>query len=410
MDRTILHCDCNSFYASVETLLDPTLADGPSAVCGDPESRHGIILAKNEKAKAFGVQTAETIWQAKRKCPDLRLVAPHRAEYVKYSRRCNELYLQYTDLVDPFGIDESFLDVTGSMHLFGTGEQIADELRLRMREEVGLTISVGVSFNRAFAKLGSDYKKPDGTTVFSRENYKERVWPLPVNTLLYVGKRAADRLSHLGVHTIGDLAACDPAFVHHIFGKMGDTLLRYARGEDDEPVRPFYEEREVKSVGNSMTFAHNLLGADECRMGLTALCDNVGRRLRSRGMVCQTVQLGIRDPEFRNRSRQVTLERPTNSTRALIETSMALLRAHWPMDKPVRLLSVTAANLLPEEQSCEQLSLFDSADAIERRDKQHKLDQTVDELRRRFGNQSVIFAHSVKKKQENTENTPKKPD
>ena len=178
MDRTILHCDCNSFFASVETLLDPSLADGPTAVCGDPESRHGIILAKNEKAKAFGVQTAETIWQAKRKCPDLRLVAPHRSEYVKFSRKCNELYLQYTDLVDPFGIDESFLDVTGSMHLFGSGEHIADELRRRMREEVGLTISVGVSFNRAFAKLGSDYKKPDGTTVFSRENFKQRVWHL----------------------------------------------------------------------------------------------------------------------------------------------------------------------------------------------------------------------------------------
>ena len=171
MERTILHCDCNAFYVSVETLLDPTLAEGPSAVCGDPESRRGIILAKNEKAKAFGVQTAETIWQARRKCPDLRLVAPHRSEYVKYSRRCNELYLQYTDLVDPFGIDESFLDVTGTAHLFGTGEQIADELRRRMRVEVGLTISVGVSFNRAFAKLGSDYKKPDGTTVFSRGNY-----------------------------------------------------------------------------------------------------------------------------------------------------------------------------------------------------------------------------------------------
>ncbi len=409
MERTILHCDCNSFYASVETLLDPTLADGPTAVCGDPESRHGIILAKNEKAKAFGVQTAETIWQARRKCPDLRLVAPHRAEYVKYSRKCNELYLQYTDLVDPFGIDESFLDVTGSMHLFGTGEQIADELRRRMREEVGLTISVGVSFNRAFAKLGSDYKKPDGTTVFSRENYREKVWPMPVNTLLYVGKRATDRLARLGVHTIGELAACDPAFVHGIFGKMGDTLLRYARGEDDEPVRSFYEEREVKSVGNSMTFAHNLLGEDEYRMGLTALCDNVGRRLRSRGMVCQTVQLGIRDPEFRNRSRQVTLERPTNSTRALIETSMALLHAHWQMDKPVRLLSVTAANLLPENQSCEQLSLFDAADAMQRRDRQHKLDQTVDELRRRFGNQSVVFAHSVKKKEKSDENTQEKP-
>lgn len=397
MERTILHCDCNSFYASVETLLDPTLAEGPSAVCGDPESRHGIILAKNEKAKAFGVQTAETIWQAKRKCPDLRLVAPHRDEYVKFSRRCNELYLQYTDLVDPFGIDESFLDVTGSMHLFGTGEQIADELRRRMREEVGLTISVGVSFNRAFAKLGSDYKKPDATTVFSRGNFRERVWPLPANTLLYVGKRAAARLDGLGVHTIGDLAACDPAFLHSVFGKLGDTLLRYARGEDDEPVRSFYAEREVKSVGNGMTFAHNLVGEEECRMGLTALCDNVGRRLRARGLVCQTVQLTIRDPEFHNRSRQVTLDKPTNATRALFETTLGLLRAHWPMDKPVRLLTVTVANLLPENQSCEQLSLFDSAADVQSRQKQRDLDRAVDALRQRFGNQSVIFANSVRK-------------
>lgn len=400
MERTILHCDCNSFYASVETLLDPTLAEGPAAVCGDPESRHGIILAKNEKAKAFGVQTAETIWQAKRKCPDLRLVAPHRAEYVKYSRRCNELYLQYTDLVDPFGIDESFLDVTGSMHLFGTGEQIADELRRRMREEIGLTISVGVSFNRAFAKLGSDYKKPDATTVFSRGNFRERVWPLPANTLLYVGKRAAARLDGLGVHTIGDLAACDPTFLHRVFGKLGDTLLRYARGEDDEPVRSFYAEREVKSVGNGMTFAHNLLGEEECRMGLTALCDNVGRRLRARGLVCQTVQLTIRDPEFHNRSRQVTLAQPTNSTRALFETTLALLRAHWPMDKPVRLLTVTAANLLPENQSCEQLSLFDSAADVQSRQRQRDLDRAVDALRQKFGNQSVIFANSVRKSKE----------
>ena len=407
MERTILHCDCNAFYVSVEALPDPTLAEGPSAVCGDPESRRGIILAKNEKAKAFGVQTAETIWQARRKCPDLRLVAPHRSEYVKYSRRCNELYLQYTDLVDPFGIDESFLDVTGTAHLFGTGEQIADELRRRMRVEVGLTISVGVSFNRAFAKLGSDYKKPDGTTVFSRGNYKDKVWPLPVSALLYVGRHALDKLSRLGVYTIGDLAVCDPAFLHGVFGKMGDTLLCYARGEDDEPVRPFYEEREVKSVGNSMTFAHNLVGEDECRMGLTALCDNVGRRLRRHGLVCQTVQLGIRDPEFRNRSRQVTLERPTNSTRALIDISMALLRAHWQIGRPIRMLSVTAANLLPEAQSCEQLSLFDAAEARQAREKQRRLDRTVDALRERFGDQSVVFAHSVKKEdKEKEENKP----
>lgn len=397
MDRTILHCDCNAFYASVETLLDPTLADGPAAVCGDPDSRHGIILAKNEQAKACGVQTAETIWRAKRKCPELRLVAPHRAEYVKYSRLCNELYLQYTDLVDPFGIDESFLDVTGSMHLFGTGEQIADTLRQRMRTELGLTISVGVSFDRAFAKLGSDYRKPDATTVFSRANYKEKVWPLPVSALLYAGRHATARLDKLGIHTIGELAACDPAFVHRTLGKLGDTLLRYARGEDDEPVRSFYEERAVKSVGNSMTFAHDLRGEDEYRMGITALCDNVGRRLRSRGLLCQTVQLAVRDPQFRDRSRQVGLERPTDSTRVLIDTALALLRAHWPPDQPVRLLSVTAANLLPAAAACEQLSLFDAADDLAQRDRQRKLDQTVDALRARFGERAVVFGHAVKK-------------
>ena len=399
MDRVILHCDLNSFYASVELLDHPELRDRPVAVCGDPNSRHGIILAKNEPAKRYKVQTAETIWQARRKCPELVLLPAHHWKYRDYSRRVNAVYERYTDLVEPFGIDESWLDVTNSLHLFGgDAKALADTLRERIKREFGLTISVGVSFNRAFAKLGSDYKKPDGTTAFSRENFKQRVWTLPANTLLYVGKRASDRLNRLGVRTIGELAACDSAFIHSILGKNGDLLLRYARGEDDEPVRSFYAEREVKSVGNSMTFAHNLLGADECRMGITALCDNVGRRLRKRGMVCQTVQLGIRDPEFHNRSRQVTLEQPTNSTRTLIDLSMQLLLGHWPMDKPVRLLSVTAANLLPENQSCEQLSLFDAAEDIQKRDRQHKLDQTVDALRQKFGDQSVVFAHSVKKK------------
>ena len=398
MDRVILHCDCNNYFASVELLERPDLRELPVAVAGDPEGRHGIILAKNQLAKKYGVKTAETIWQAQRKCPGLILLPPHMEKYKAISQQINAIYLDYTDQVEAFSIDESWLDVTGSQHLFGDGRVIADTLRRRVREEIGITISVGVSWNKTFAKMGSDYKKPDGTTVFSRENFKQRVWTLPANTLLYVGKRASDRLNRLGVRTIGELAACDPAFIHSILGKNGDLLLRYARGEDDEPVRSFYAEREVKSVGNSMTFAHNLLGADECRMGITALCDNVGRRLRKRGMVCQTVQLGIRDPEFHNRSRQITLERPTNSTRTLIDLSMQLLLGHWPMDKPVRLLSVTAANLLPENQSCEQLSLFDAAEDIQKRDRQHKLDQTVDALRQKFGDQSVVFAHSVKKK------------
>lgn len=394
MDRTILHCDCNAFYASVETLLRPELAEGPMAVCGDPDSRHGIILAKNEQAKKYGVQTAETIWQARRKCPELRLVPPHRAAYTEYSRRCNELYLQYTDLVDPFGIDESFLDVTGSLHLFGTGKQIADELRRRMREEIGLTISVGVSFNRAFAKLGSDYRKPDATTVFSRENYRELVWPMPVNTLLFVGPRVAKRLDGLGVHTIGELAACDPAFLHSLLGKAGDTLLRYARGEDDERVRSFYEEHAPKSVGNGMTFPHNLAGEEELKMGVTALCDHVGRRLRGHQMKCQTVQLLIRDPEFKNRARQVTLGRPTDSTRVLIDTCMDILRAGWRLDQPVRMLTVTAAGLLPAAQAGEQLSLFDGG--LQAMQKQQELDRTMDALRQRFGEDAVQYGHAVK--------------
>lgn len=396
MERTILHCDCNSFFASVETLLCPALADVPMAVCGDVESRHGIILAKNEKAKAFDIKTAETVWKAKRKCPDLVLVSPHRDEYVKYSRLCNELYLQYTDLVDPFGIDESFLDVTGSLHLFGTGEQIANEIRKRMKEEIGLTISVGVSFNKAFAKLGSDYKKPDATTVFSPENFKEKVWPLPVDTLLYVGRKVNDKLKRLGVYTIGDLAKCDEKFARSVLGKMGETLLAYAKGEDHEKVRSFYEEREVKSVGNGMTFAQDLCGEEEFHMGIATLCDNVGRRLRRQKMKCYTVQLSIKDPDFKTKSRQVTLETPIDSTKEMIRISMELLHAVWQMDKPVRLFTVTVTNLISNEQAGEQLSLF--AEQNKKAEKQHSLDQTMDQLRGRFGKESVFFAHDMKKK------------
>lgn len=398
MGRHILHIDMNCFYASVEMQRHPEYRNVPLAVCGSQEDRHGIVLTANYLAKPRGVKVGQAIWQAKQVCPELVTLPPDMSEYIRFSHMAREIYEDYTDQIEPFGLDENWLDVTGSVGCKGSPMAIAQEISERIKFELGITASIGVADNKITAKLGSDYKKPDGTTVFSRENFKQRVWTLPANTLLYVGKRASDRLNRLGVRTIGELAACDPAFLHSILGKNGDLLLRYARGEDDEPVRSFYAEREVKSVGNSMTFAHNLLGADECRMGITALCDNVGRRLRKRGMVCQTVQLGIRDPEFHNRSRQVTLERPTNSTRTLIDLSMQLLLGHWPMDKPVRLLSVTAANLLPENQSCEQLSLFDAAEDIQKRDRQHKLDQTVDALRQKFGDQSVVFAHSVKKK------------
>lgn len=401
MERTILHCDCNAFYASVETLLDPTLAGGPMAVCGDPDSRHGIILAKNEQAKAFGVKTAETVWQARRKCPALRLVPPHRDEYVRYSRLANRLYLEYTDLVEPFGIDESFLDVTGTTHLFGPGPAIADALRGRMKREIGLTISVGVSFNKAFAKLGSDYKKPDATTVLDEGRYRAVVWPLPVGALLYAGPKAQQKLHLLGVDTIGQLAQADPAVLHAALGKLGETLGAYARGEDRDPVRSFYAEHTAKSVGKGMTFAHNLTLQEEIRMQVMMLCDNVGARLRGHGLKCQTVQVLIRDPDFRNISRQTTLPAPTDSTRLLTETALALIAKHWKPGKPIRMITVTASSLLPAAEAGEQLSLFDM-EAAARREKLERLDRAVDAMRGKYGKSAVQYGGALRGK-------PKKP-
>ena len=246
MDRVILHCDLNCFYASVELLSHPDLRDVPVAVCGDPSSRHGIILAKNEPAKQFGVKTAETIWQAKKKCPDLVLLPPHHKLYREYSRKVNAIYDEYTDLVEPFGIDESWLDVTHTLHLFGgDAKALADTLRQRMKQELGLTLSVGVSFNKVFAKLGSDYKKPDATTVISRENWQSIVWPLPVGDLLYVGGAARKLLKQYGVETIGQLAACPQDMLETLMGKMGTQLHAYANGLDRDAVRYRYEAEPV---------------------------------------------------------------------------------------------------------------------------------------------------------------------
>ena len=285
MDRIILHCDLNSFYASVELRSRPDLQNVPVAVCGDPTSRHGIILAKNEPAKKFGVQTAETIWQAKKKCPELVLLPPHHKLYRQVSKEVNTIYEQYTDLVEPFGIDESWLDVTHTLHLFGgDAKALADHLRQRMKQEMGLTLSVGVSFNKVFAKLGSDYRKPDATTVVSRENWQRLVWPLPVGALLYVGGAARKILAQFGVKTIGELAACKRDALETLMGKMGVQLHDYANGLDTDPVRSRYEPEMVKSVGNGTTFPKNLTTAEQVRGGVAVLADSVATRLRHSGL------------------------------------------------------------------------------------------------------------------------------
>ena len=395
-DRVIFHCDLNCFFASMELLDKPALREVPVAVCGDPASRHGIILAKNEPAKRRGVQTAETVWQAKQKCPNLILLPPHHGLYAQYSRRINTIYGQYTDLVEPFGIDESWLDVTGSLHLFGgDARQLADDIRARLRQEVGLTISVGVSFNKVFAKLGSDYKKPDATTVISRENWRDIVWPLPVGDLLFGGRAAQRTLGQYGVETIGQLAACKPEMLEQLMGKMGVQLYRYANGLDDAPVRPQHQREPVKSVGNSTTFPENLTRWEEIRSGLQLLSDSVAGRLRKEGLYCGGVAVAVKDAQFRTVSRQMRLGAPTHLMRDIFEAAQELTRRIWKAPTPVRLLSVTALYITDSADSYQQLDLL-AGDAPLRDQRQEQLESAMDAIRGKYGRDAITFGRGGK--------------
>ena len=395
MERTILHCDCNGFYASVECVLHPAFQKVPMAVCGDPESRRGIILAKNELARKYGVKTAETIWQAKRKCPELVLAPAHHDQYALFSKRINAIYQRYTDLVEPFSIDESWLDVTGSRELFGDGKKIADELRRLVREETGVTISVGVSFNKVFAKLGSDYKKPDATTVISRENFRELLWPLPVDRMIFVGDSSKAALEKLRVRTIGDLARLDREILEKKLGKQGAALSLYANGLDESPVRSVYEERKVKSIG--ITFKRNLTGIEDIRLGVRAIADQVASRLRRHRVKCATVQVVIKDPDFRVISRQRPLKKPTHLSRDLYECALAIILDSWKITAPIRMLSITGANLVGDGEDTiqEQMSLFDPPGGREEEEKQENLETALDEIRTKFGREAVSFGSVI---------------
>ncbi|MBE5810893.1 MAG: DNA polymerase IV [Clostridiales bacterium] len=387
-DRVILHCDCNNFFASVELLKYPELQDKPVAVAGDPEGRHGIILAKNMIAKRMGVQTAETIWQAQKKCPGLILLPPHHDEYAAMSKRVNEIYCSVTDQVEPFSVDESWLDVTGSQRLFGDGKTIADELRRRIREELGITISVGVSDNKAWAKLGSDYKKPDATTVITRENVADILHPLPIQDMLFVGRAAAEVLRRHGVVTIGMLAAAPKESLVRWLGKQGEGLHAMANGLDDSPVRRWGESEAVKSVGNGMTYPHDLVGEEAWKAGLMPLCDSVGSRLRAQHLKCRTVTLQIKDPQFKVISRQKTLPMPTSLTKVLFQETLAILRQCWPPSAPIRLLTVTASTLCPEDEAeAAQLSFLTEVKPDDPR--QARIEQAIDGVRRRFGKEAI---------------------
>ena len=406
MDRVILHCDMNSFYASIELLDHPEYRNVPMAVSGDPASRHGIILAKNEPAKKYGIRTAETVWQAKRKCPNLVLLPPHREKYRDYHQRINAIFLDYTELVEPFSIDESWLDVTGSRKLFGSGKEIADTIRRRVRDELGLTLSAGVSFNKIFAKMGSEYRKPDATTVISRENYQAVLWPLPVSDFFFVGRATASRLSGIGIETIGDLAEAEESVLIRLLGKQGSKLRQAARGEDETPVRRYDEKKQAKSVGNGVTFPRDLTEEDDILAAITSLSDTVSARLRKAGLRAGGVKVDIKDPSLVTISRQMKLDDPTDRAADIIRAAMDLIRGTVDPGSPIRLLTVTAIHL-EEKNAPRQLNLFgalssrapETADASGQAE-DHAMEYTMDEIRRKFGRDAIGFASSSKRKQD----------
>ena len=382
----VLHCDLNNFYASVEQTLNPELKGKFVAVSGNPKARSGIILAKNTAAKKMGVQTGETIWQAKQKCPELICVQPHFEYYVHFSKRVREIYERYTDKVEGFGLDECWLDVTHSKQ-FGTPYEIAEKIRSEVKRETGLTISVGVSFTKTFAKLGSDLKKPDATTVISRENYKDIVWKLPVSEMLLIGKHTTAKLNDMGIFTLGQLANASLLALKKRFGVVGERMYRAARGEDEEEVREVGEEREIKSVSHGTTTLRDMVTYEDADKVIFFLSDMVATRLRRYGYVGEVVHLDIRHNDLTHESKQRKIN-ATNVCDDVYRTASKLLRDIWrgDKDKPLRSLTVSVAGLY-EVYLGAQTSIFD-----ERDEKDEQLEYSVDKIRKKYGFNAITRA------------------
>lgn len=387
----------NGFYASVELLDHPELKDKPMAVAGSPKSRHGIVLAKNDLAKKCGVVTAETIQSAMRKCPGLILLPPHHEKYKIYSDLINKIYLRYTDLVEPYGIDESWLDVTASKSIFGSGVEIADDIRRTVKSELGLTLSAGVSYNKIFAKMGSEYKKPDATTEITKENYKNIFWPMPIEEMFFVGNKTAEKLRNIGINKIGDLALYNETVLIELLGKHGSDLIKYANGLDDEPVALFADREKIKSVGNGITFTRNLESEDDVLTAVTGISDLVAFRLRKYKMKCTGVKVDIKDSYFQTITRQKKLESGINTAQSIKRTAIDIINSTEfnkgkGRYKPIRLITVTGIGLIDENAS-EQLSIFtkDIANA----EKEENIERTMDEIRSKYGKDSINFGQII---------------
>lgn len=384
-NRTILHSDCNCFYASVEMLHRPEYRNKPMAVGGNPEARHGIVLTANYIAKRAGVKTGMALWQARQICPEISFVPPRMDLYLRFSRMASEIYGEYTDQVEPYGIDESWLDVTDSCSLKGDGMTIAREINRRMKTELGLTVSIGVSYNKIFAKLGSDYKKPDAITTMGKDEYKTKAWSLPASDLLYVGRANTKKLANMGIKTIGELAQCDEKILQAHLGKMGCVLKAFANGWDASPVKKENTHAPIKSIGNSTTTPRDLETEEDVKIILYALSESVAARLRENGFRCNVIEISVRDNNLVHFTRQKKLSRATNITSEIATMALEIFKENYRWHRPIRSLGVRGANLTTD-CAYGQLDLFYDFTFWE---KQQKLDIAVDEIRRRFGYHSI---------------------
>ena len=392
-ERVILHCDLNNFFASVSLLFNPTLRSVPVAVCGDKEQRHGIVLAKNEAAKRCGVKTAEAIFEAKAKCPELVILPPMMDKYKEYSEKAHRIYEEYTDMIEPFGIDECWLDVTGSRLLFGSGEEIADKIRREIKQKLGITVSVGVSFNKVFAKLGSDMKKPDGITVISRENFREKIWRLPISDLLFVGRKTTDRLRSCGICTIGDAALCSDEMLERLLGKNGLELKRYALGEDNSPVSRQHEKATPKSIGRSVTRQQDFKTPDEIWGMFLSLAREISDSLREQGLYAGGVQVHIRNAALSVKEFSRSYPDSVNGAKIIAERGMELLNEHFGFTEPLRSVGRRAINLRGYQTAIQEDIFGDS----EKRETEEKIESSIYELRKKFGSTSITRAAEDKK-------------
>lgn len=388
MERVILHIDCNKFYASVECLHNPEIRNKPVAVGGSPETRHGIILTKNEIASKYGITVGEPLWKAYQKCPDLIVVPPNFPLYVRFSNMARNIYKDYSDYIEPFGLDENWIDVTGDKR---GGENIALEIKERVKSELGITVSIGVSFNKTFAKFGSDYKKPDAVTVITKDNYKDIVWKSPCSDLLLVGPATTRKLAGYGIYTIGDLAQSDIGFIKSILGKNGVVIHNFANGIDPSAVSHKDDEKALKSIGNSTTTPRDMVTDDDVKSVITVLGESVARRMREQGVRGKTVTITVRDKNLYHFTRQCKLQNSTDVSIEIINAAMKIFRENYVWNNPIRSIGVAVSDFNVDEGV-----QYDLSGTVEKREKLERLEKAVDNIRQRFGNYAVQRASLLK--------------